>query len=206
MTAPSTQAKGSAPEALYQRAAGGDSEAFWELVRPHERLIHAVAFGILRDSELAQDVVHDTYVRAFGTLGSLRSPARMTSWLYGMGRNIAHETLRKRQRADRLVNEPPPQPEVLIVSDLLIKEEELAALDRATRELPEQHRIVLGLRYMQGMSCKEIAAALDIGLEAAKSRLFEARKALHRRLTAAEKTAAPSPASSVRGVQPASGQ
>ncbi len=190
-------------EALYRKATSGDAEAFWELVRPHEKLVFAVALGILRDGEQAQDVVHDTYVRAFGTLGSLRSPARISSWLYGMGRNIAHEHLRKRQRADRLAQEPPPQPEVVPVSEMLIREEEMTLLERCIRELPEQHRIVLGLRYMQNLSCKDIAAVLDIGLEAAKSRLFEARKALHRRMTAAHERVANPPAPSVRGVQQA---
>jgi RNA polymerase sigma-70 factor (ECF subfamily) len=192
--------------ALYGRAVSGDAEAFWELVKPHERLVFAVALGILRDSELAQDVVHDTYVRAFGTLGSLRSPDRLSSWLYGMGRNIAHEVLRKRIRHDKFVAQTTEEPQVVPVADMLIREEEMQALERAIKELPEQHRIVLGLRYMQNLSCKEIASTLDIGLEAAKSRLFEARKALHRRMKAAEHQAAPAPAPSVRGVQAEGGR
>lgn len=186
-------------DVLMKRALRGEAEAFWELIRPWERLIYAVAIGVVKDREKAEDVVQDTYVRAFSTLGNLRTPSKLSGWLYSMARNIAYEHLRKTSR-QRQIAEKAPTPEVVPISSLMIKEEESQLLDRCLNELPEAHRVVLGLKYMNNLACKEIAETLGIGLEAAKSRLFEARRALRARMIAAEKTAASSPAQ-MRGVQ-----
>ncbi|MDX2177930.1 MAG: sigma-70 family RNA polymerase sigma factor [Candidatus Sumerlaeia bacterium] len=188
-------------EALHRKALQGDAEAFWKLVKPHERTIFAVALGVLRDPERAEDVLHDTFLRAFSSLGNLKSETRLSSWLYGMARNVAHEHLRKAVRQEKTVAAMPARPEVVPVTAMLMEEERMKQLDACLDALPEQHRIVLGLKYMQNLSCKEIADTLGIGLEAAKSRLFEARKALHARMKAAEHQAATAPAPSARGVQ-----
>jgi RNA polymerase sigma-70 factor (ECF subfamily) len=188
------------PEAILRKALRGDIESFWELMQPHERTIHAVALGILKDPEKAQDVVHDVYVRAFSTLGNLRSPSKLSSWLYTMARNIAHEHQRKEIRDEKFPKNMPPQV-VISVPDMLIEEEEFQALEAAMETLPEAHRIVLGLKYMNNMSCREIADTLGIGIEAAKSRLFEARRVLRIRMKAAEKKAATRPATFGRGEQ-----
>ena len=177
-----TAAMGTAsPADWHQQAVQGDANAFWQLVRPHERLLFSVAFGVVRDGDEAQDVVQDTYLRAFSTLGSLREPGKIGGWLVAMARNIAFEHVRKNDRQHR-THSAYRHPEIVPVSDLLIAEEESAALDAAFKHLPEVHRVVLSLKYMNNLSCKEIAEALGIGVEAAKSRLFEARKALRARL------------------------
>jgi len=175
---------------LLQRALQGDPEAFWQLVRPHERLLFSVAFGVVKDSEEAQDVVQDTYVRAFSTLGSLRAPEKIGGWLFAMARNIAFEHVRKSERQNR-AHAQRPQPEVIPVTELMMQEEESQQLEEAFKLLPEVHRIVLSLKYMNNLSCKEIAETLGIGVEAAKSRLFEARKALRARMATMEANAAP---------------
>ncbi|MCB2156390.1 RNA polymerase sigma factor [bacterium] len=189
---------------LLARAVEGDTKAFWKLVRPCERTIHAVAYGVTGDPEMTRDIAHDTFVRAFSTLGNLRSESRLSSWLYSMARNIAHEHLRKAERGRRaLANQPAP--EVISVPEMLVEKERLRQLEEALHSLPEPHRVVLGLKYMNNMSCREIADALDIGLEAAKSRLFEARKVLRARMEAADRTAATDPAQHTRGVQKGNG-
>lgn len=186
--------------ATYRRAVSGDTEAFWDLVRPFERIVFSTALGVVRDPDRAQDVVHDTYVRAFSTLGNLRSPDKVGPWLHSMARNIAHETLRKSERLERVAAQA-PHPVVVSVPDLLIAEEELRSLEVQLRELPEPHRVVLGLKYMNNLSCLQIAELLGIGVEAAKSRLFEARKALRARMKAADDKAANPPAPTARGEQ-----
>ena len=193
------------PRQLLDAALAGEAAAFWELTKAHERTIVAVAFGVLRDPEQAQDVLHDVYVRAFSTLGNLRSPDKVSSWLFSMARNVAHEHLRKVQR-DRNFPSNLPMHAVISVPDMLMAEEELTQMEESLRELPETHRIVLGLKYMNNLSCQEIAEALGIGLEAAKSRLFEARRALRARMQAADNKAATHSAST-RGEQnvPATG-
>lgn len=184
--------------ALLARALEGDTTAFWQLAERHQRMIYATAFGILRDHDMASDVVHDVYIRAFSTLGNLRSPDALGAWLHKMARNMSYEKLRKAGRLEREAERALP-PLVISVPDLLIREEELRLLEQALNELPENHRIVLGFKYMDHMSCRQIAETLDIGIEAAKSRLFEARRALRARMMAAEEPPAIPPAEHHRG-------
>ncbi len=189
-------------EVLLERACKGDSSAFWEVLQPHEQMIFAVALGVMRDPERAQDVQHDVYVRAFSTIGNLRSPSKLAGWLYTMTRNIAHEHTRKTIRQEKNAKSI-PSPAVISVPDMMIHEEQLDLMGRELAELPETHRVVLGMKYLNSMSCREIADTLGIGLEAAKSRLFEARKALRIRMEAAnrQKAATPDPTSARGGVQ-----
>ncbi|MCC6548371.1 RNA polymerase sigma factor [Candidatus Sumerlaeota bacterium] len=186
--------------AMYRRAVSGEPEAFWELVRPFERIVFSTALGVVRDPDKAQDVVHDTWVRAFSTLGNLRSPDKIGPWLHSMARNIAHEMLRKADRQVRRAAQA-PTPHIVSVPAMMMAEEELRMLDAQLRELPEPHRVVLSLKYMNNLSCQQIAELLGIGVEATKSRLFEARRALRARMKAAESSAATHPAQDLRGEQ-----
>lgn len=181
---------GKAPTAaeLHRRALQGDAPSFWALVRPHERLVYAVAMNLTRNPEEAQDLVHDVYVRAFSTLGNLRTPESIGSWLYSMTRNIAAERRRRSDRDEKAAAQAPAPP-VISVPDMMVLEEDFQSIGRVLSELPEPHRMVLTLRYMNNMSCREIADTLSIGLEAAKSRLFEARKVLRSRFQAAQQAA-----------------
>lgn len=188
------------PERLLRRALDGDTAAFWELMRGREQMVYAVAVGITRDGDAAAEVAHDVYLRAFSTLGSLRSVDALGGWLYAMTRNLAHERHRREVRQERIRANAPPQ-QVISVPDMLMKEEEFARMQAAMDELPEAHRIVLGLKYANGMKCHEIAETLGIGMEAAKSRLFEARRALRARMAAAERPAASSGAREDRSEQ-----
>jgi RNA polymerase sigma-70 factor (ECF subfamily) len=188
--APTASKSASSDQARFERALRGDTEAFWSLVERHSRMLHAVAHGVVHDVEKAQDVVHDTYVRAFSTLGNLRSPEKLGSWLSSMARNVAHEQVRKGEKLGKVIDQIPVA-DVVPVSETLIREEELGELEAAMAGLPESHRVVLGLKYMSHLSCGEIAGTLGISVEAAKSRLFEARKLLRRRVEAARKAATP---------------
>jgi len=191
-------------DALLRRALDGDASAFWRLIEPHRQMIFATSLGVTRDPEKAEDIAHDVYIRAFSTLGNLRTNSRLAGWLHTMARNISYEHLRKSDRDARFAEKPQPSPPpVISVPDMLVREQDLSLLGDAMADLPEPHRIVLGFKYLNNMSCREISDTLGIGVEAAKSRLFEARKALRARMKAAEeKSAAPhSPAAAARGVQ-----
>jgi len=190
------------PERLLRRALEGDTAAFWELMRGRERMVYTVAVGITRDADAAAEVAHDVYLRAFSTLGNLRSADSIGSWLCTMTRNMAHERHRRELRQERIRENAPPD-RIVSVPDMLMKEEELAIMQAAMDGLPEAHRIVLGLKYANGMKCHEIAETLGIGEEAAKSRLFEARKALRARMAAADRPAETSGSREGRSAQDA---
>ncbi len=176
----------------FKKAVAGDVDAFWALIEPYSGLIYSVAFGILKDPERAQDILHDAYLKAFRSLNNLRNPGLLASWLHSLTRNLCYEVLRKDARAERKKIEVfRHRPRVVPIYEVLVKEEELRQLQKALATLPEPFRIVLGMKYMNRYSCKEIAEVLDISIAAVKSRLFEARKLLAHRMTELEKQTKP---------------
>ncbi|GAB4318001.1 MAG: RNA polymerase sigma factor [Candidatus Sumerlaeia bacterium] len=173
----------SALEALHRRAVEGDTEAFWALIEPFGGLIFSVAFGMLNDADRAHDVLHDVYVQAWRSLGGLRRSERLASWLYSMTRHRCSDLMRRDARADHSLREAAArQPQVIPIYDVLIRNEDLQRMSEAVAGLPEAFREVLALKYMSGLKCREIAEALDISLSAVKTRLFEARRLLARRM------------------------
>lgn len=167
----------------FNKAANGDEESFWVLIEPYGGLIYSVAFGILNDPEQAQDILHEAYISAFHSLNSLRNPNRLAAWLYSLTRNLCYNTLTKKSLANQRVSEIGRyQPRVIPINEVLVKEEELRQLEKAICALPEHFRIILGMKYMNNYTYKEIAKALDISIETVKSRLYEARKLLTRRM------------------------
>ena len=168
---------------LFSAAVQGDPDSYWALVEPHSKLIFSVAYGILKDPEMAQDVLHEVYIKAFHSLNNLCYPRRLPSWLHTMTRNICYDLLRKVSRADHKRGEVwSHRPRVVSIYEVLVKEEEMKLLEKSLQTLPEPFRLILAMKYMNRMKCKQIAQTLDISVEAVKSRLYEARKLLAKRM------------------------
>lgn len=172
---------------LVARAAAGDQAAFRSLVERHQRKAGAVAFGIVRNTEDAREVVQDAFVRVYRHLGDFAGQASFGTWLYRIVVNLAIDTLRKRA--------PGQAVELDDRTDLSDGPDELlpyrgdadpfAALDRARLvdamqaaldKLPPYHRAVILLRELEGMSYEEIATTMGISKGTVMSRLFHARK------------------------------
>ncbi|NQU43377.1 sigma-70 family RNA polymerase sigma factor [bacterium] len=172
---------------LFRRARRGDREAFWRLVLPFRGLIYSVAAGMSHDPEQAQEAVHDALLKAFQGLPDLRDPQKLPSWLYGITRNLMNERVRREQRQRRamagLARQPAP---VVAVSEIREREAWLERMEGEIRRLPEPFRIVVGLKYLNESSCREIAEILGLSVPAVKSRLFEARKLLRERMEESE--------------------
>jgi len=142
---------------LIQAALDGDSDCFEMLIRTHSRTLFAAAFAILQNRDEAEDVVQETFVRAWNKRGRLREPEKFPAWVTAMARNRACDLLRKR-RTVPLDDHGPEIPDTQTVRpDEQIAGEDLhgrvlAALSR----LPEQHRTALTLRYLDGMDHRSI--------------------------------------------------
>ena len=164
---------------LYERARRGDREAFWELVAPYRGLIYSVALGMLKDPERAEDQLHDVLLTAFKSLSNLRDPAKLASWLHSMTRFKTLEFIRKEQRMRGAHHESRELlPRVVSVTEMMEKEQWLTRMEEALGHLPEPFRVILGMKYMNDYSCRQIGEILEISVSAVKSRLFEARKLL----------------------------
>lgn len=162
----------------------GDVRAWTVLLGRYQRPLFTFVHELVRQEETALDVVQETFVRAVRHLSTLREDARFGSWLFG----IAHQLCVQRSRwawreealGDRLVEEADdslPAP-----GELLVREEEAAAVFVLLAELPEAQRAALTLHVLEDFSLQEIATITGTPVGTVKSRLHHAKRALRDRL------------------------
>lgn len=160
---------------LVRRAQRGDEEAFAALVPGAVDRLLGVAYRILRDPELAEDVTQQAMLIAWRKLPTLRDPERFDAWTYRLVVNACYaETGRLRIRLTplRLVNDD------AAVVDSSPQTDERDRLDRGFRKLSVAHRTVVVLHLHVGLPFDEIAAMLEIPIGTARSRLHYALIAL----------------------------
>jgi RNA polymerase sigma-70 factor (ECF subfamily) len=156
---------------------------FAEVVKGNQARILRLATGMLRDRDLAEDVAQETFVRAFRFYTSFRSEAALSTWLYRIAVNLCIDAQRKQGRTERLDDDderaelPDPAPE----PDRTLEVRELAGHAEAALEtLSPDHKAVLILREVEGLSYAEIASVLRIPKGTVMSRLFHARTNLQK--------------------------
>ena len=175
---------------LVRRARARDEGAIRAIMQANNRKLYRVARGILRNDSEAEDVVQETYVRAFTHLESFRGDSRLATWL---ARIAINEALGRRRRLRSTVDwstlEEPGSSNARIVqfpvsatSDdpekTMAQREIQHVVEQAVDELPEAFRIVFITRVIEGMNVEETAAILDIKPETVKTRLHRARTML----------------------------
>jgi RNA polymerase sigma-70 factor (ECF subfamily) len=169
-------------EQLVNAARAGDRAAFSTLFARDRDLVYAYTYARLRSREEAEDVVQDTFVRAYQSLGQLRGPGAWQAWLMQIARNLCHDALRRKQvrrtepiDPDWLVGGPSPETQ-------LLTEERRRALNAAVEALPEQCRVPLLMRFGAGRTRREIAVALGVPESTIIGRIARAMRLLRREL------------------------
>ncbi|HEX5828499.1 MAG TPA: RNA polymerase sigma factor [Candidatus Limnocylindrales bacterium] len=167
---------------LLEAAQRGDQAAFVALIRPRGNRLFAVAKRILRDVDLAEDALQDALVIAWRRLRGLRDPDRFDAWLTKLLVNVClTHVSRERRRAANLrvlpVDGPAAPDEMLSIADRDL-------LDRGFRRLPPDQRAILVLHHFLGYAPSEIAETLGIPPGTARSRLFNAHRAMRAALEA----------------------
>ena len=175
-------------EVLVRMAGDGDEEAVRVLVRRHNRRLFRVARAVLRDDAEAEDVVQETYVRAFTNLASFRGEAGLSTWLTRIALNDALGRARRRRPSVEFSDEEIGQGRVLMFPSMTgvesNPESETARghmrriLEEAVDELPDPFRVVFVMRDVEGLNVAETASHLSIKAETVKTRLFRARRLL----------------------------
>jgi len=175
--------------ALVAATLGGDRQAFDVLVGRYQRQATAVAFGLLGNVDDAQEVVQESFLRAYRKLSSLSSPERFGAWLL---RIVSNQSLNfRRGRALRRtlslhpVDDSDDRPELTVADagagtpDQAAEAGELKeAIRQAIDELPETQRLALVLFSIQKLPQKQVAEILNLSVEAVKWHVFSARKKL----------------------------
>jgi RNA polymerase sigma-70 factor (ECF subfamily) len=172
-------------EELVRRIRSGEPRWFEVFVRRFNARLFRVARAIVKDDAAAEDVMQETYLRAFTHLDQFEGRSSLATWLTRIAMNEAIARRRKMQ--------PPVDGEALDLPGRAADDPEIAAhrselvgvLSRLVDGLPEGLRVVFVLRAVEGMSVADTASALDITEENVKVRLFRARAALRERLSVA---------------------
>ena len=159
---------------LVKETLAGDREAFSKLVDRHRRTIFALALQRGFQPAEAEDLTQEVFVHAFKSLGTLQDPQAFARWLYGIAAHVAADGARDRKRHSGQVGlEDAPELAAPAGAAESLPFESADVL-RALGEMPEPQRIVLTLRYMEGLSPKDIAERLGEPRGTIRSRLHHA--------------------------------
>lgn len=138
------------------------------------------ATGVLGNASEAEDVAQEAMLRLWRAAGDWQADgaARPGTWLYRVTANLAIDRLRARARSAPLEAAPEPEDETPSPADAMDDTVRRAALNEALQRLPERQRQAVVLRHIEGLSNPEIAAVLDISVEAVESLTSRGRRAL----------------------------
>lgn len=165
-------------EPLVERSRHGDLRAFEELVQRHQPVVLRMAARVVGDDD-ADDVAQDAFLRAFHRLDRFRGDAPFRSWLLSIASNTAVSAARRRDLAQR--NAEDQRPDAVThrtPADELETQERLRRLDVKLKGLSPEHRTVLVLRDIEGLTYDEIALVTGTPLGSVKARLHRARNDL----------------------------
>ncbi len=184
---------------LVDQARMGDTKAFEALVRRYQRWVFTLALRMVGDRAEAEDLAQEIFLKAYRGLSGFKGTSRFSTWLYSIASHHCLNSLAARRRrpvsasggatgsrgtveddpataVDRLANGGPR-------ADAILEREELARIVQAElRNLRRDHRLILILRDIQGLSYEEIAETLRVELGTVRSRLHRARMEMKARL------------------------
>jgi RNA polymerase sigma-70 factor (ECF subfamily) len=171
--------------AVLARARQGDSEAFRALVERHSRSVFRLAYRMTGNEQDAEDVVQESFLRAYRQLGRFESRANFGTWLYRIVANCSVDLMRSKQaRHDQVRGDSLDEAVELPAADVPGPERmaQSAEIERrvqaALQALSPLERAAFTLRHYEGRSIEEIGAALNLGTSAAKHSVFRAVKKL----------------------------
>jgi len=171
----------------------GDERAFAELVSRYNAAIYRLAWRMLRNEEEARDVVQEVFLRVYRALASYDQNRKFSTWILRIATNLCIDRLRRKKvkllsiniddsdedRVPVILAEEGPGPDALYGKTSLREK-----LDEMIMQMTPIYRIVVELRYKQGLSYDEISAVLEIPLGTVKARLHRAHRYLKDELEA----------------------
>ena len=148
------------------------------LVRDHLDAVYRVAFSVVRDSALAEDVAQDAILKAWNALDTFRGDSSLRSWLLRITHNTAISTIRKRREELREPDLLPEQVSHVSTESQALDRATMSAFEEALNKLDDLSRSIVVLREVEGLSYDEISEILEIPLPTVKTRLLRARRIL----------------------------
>jgi len=172
---------------LVARACEGDQEAFRLIFERYSRPLISFVYDQVGNRELAEELTQETFVRAYRSLHTLRSETKLSTWLFGIAKNVARESWRARQRTNQHVDLDDKL--VLNLSDRgpvpvkqLLDKELNEVIQNSLALLDEDKRLVFTLKVFQQCSYEEIAEITGFSIPKLKTDLHRARTEMRRRV------------------------
>ena len=172
---------------LIAQACQGDPEAFRLIFERYSRPVIGFLYDLVSNRELAEELAQETFVRAYRNLATRREETKLSTWLFGIARNVAREALRARARANHQLDledkavlslsDPEPVP-----VDRLLGKELNEVVQRSLAALDEDKRLVFTLKVFQQCSYEEIAEITGFSIAKLKTDLHRARSEMRRRI------------------------
>ncbi|MFC1705242.1 RNA polymerase sigma factor [Planctomycetota bacterium] len=170
--------------ALVERALGGNPSAFEELIRRHVKLLYGQAYLWLGTREGAEDICQEALLKSYRALQDLRDPSQFRSWLLRIAERLCKDSRRKQGRSPVVAD--PEAAEVGFAEegppDQAVLAERARAIRSALAGLPEQYRLPLSLRYLEGLEHDEIAQRLALSNGALRGLLHRGLTKLRQKL------------------------
>jgi RNA polymerase sigma-70 factor (ECF subfamily) len=184
---------------IVERVLKGDREAYSALVDAYKGAIFNLAFRMTGSDQDADDLAQETFIRAYRALAQFRGDAQFYTWLYRIAVNTAKKQLMELKRdplvfqsqmksadddetssSERELNSSVADTET---PEAVLASKEIAqAVNAVMEDLPEELRMAITLREIEGLSYEEIAQALDCPIGTVRSRIFRAREAISTRI------------------------
>ena len=171
---------------LLQRAKKGEIAAFEALVSAYERRVYALALRSTGSEDDAADITQEVFLRAYRSLDTFRGDSGFSTWLYRITTNLCVDLARKKNSAptdqldEEAIGRVPETRSEQRQEEALESSELRRELDIALSMVSEEHRKIVILRDVAGMTYADIASALSIEEGTVKSRLARARAALRK--------------------------
>lgn len=178
--------------AIVQKVQAGDDAAFNLLVRKYQHKVANLVSRYVYDSGDVEDVTQEAFVKAYRAIGGFRGDSAFYTWLYRIAVNTAKNYLVAQSRRPPNTDVEPQDAEVTEAGrnlrevgtpeSNLLSRELAERVSRAVTELPEELKMAITLREMEGLSYEEIAAVMDCPIGTVRSRIFRAREAIDQQL------------------------
>jgi RNA polymerase sigma-70 factor (ECF subfamily) len=163
---------------LVRRAQAGDTDAFSELVRRHERVVYNLAFRFMRNETQADDMAQEAFLKAFRLLKGFRAEARFSTWLYRVTSSVCLTEISRRKRRGEVELTPGhlSGPETAVEPAQPTDTHEI--IRRCVTRLPERYATIMTLYYLKEVSYEEIAEMMNIPMGTLKTWMHRARRQL----------------------------
>jgi RNA polymerase sigma-70 factor (ECF subfamily) len=169
---------------LVNAALNGDVQAFTLLVEKYSNAVCSVAYGVLGDFHMAQDVAQEAFVKGYFKLQTLKNPETFGSWLYAITYRLSLDWLRKLQKEQRAIAGAEAIEHRDSFEEMVEKREIQAEVWKALAKLDESNRIIVTMYHLSEFTMESIGVFLNMTVAAVESRLRRARKVIKQELLA----------------------